>query len=189
MLRACGCIILGMDFWRAILDFLKLAAKGWFLLAMVSTALLVAVHIVGDATPTLVFSADGRAWTGLVCLCAWAVVVANLLWWCVPRLGGWVKERTAIARGKGFLQKKLSDEQKECLSIFFAEGIRCISYEEGDSIVCELQDRGILEGGDMPAWAWEYLKANLDLLEPQLKEAKEAVASRQPRSMHRDSYS
>ena len=173
-----------MNWWDPILKALKFSPRYLAPVFAVCAVLLFAPPAVIDSLGATHFVADYRGWIGLALLVSGALVVSHVLSW------GWSKVKASYNRrrfkrnGLKYLENLTPDERR-VLAYYIAFDTKSQMLEISDGVTNGLRAVHIIRTasqlGDLidgfahniQPWAWEALKKNPKLLEPELSEMKQ----------------
>lgn len=167
------------SFVDSILGWVKLAPKYVLPVALVSGVMVIAPGAWLQALGIGVFVGAYRGWIGVVFLASSALLLSHFVYW----VGGLVKGRFDLhdfrRRGRKYLSD-LTPGEKRILSWFIVHDTRTQMLLVQDGVTSGLETAGVIyrsaSAGDMvrgfahniQPWAWEDLRANPSLLEPEL---------------------
>jgi hypothetical protein len=165
--------------WGKLLDWIKLPPKLLFALAAICGVLVFASESLLEALGLSSIVETLRGWIGFGFVAFSALLLAHFGAWLVGAVKPLVKERLFIRLHRKRLHQ-LDDAEKKLLAEFIAQNRRTLRCDIKDGTVTVLTREHILapaaQVGDLidgmahavQPWAWEYLCAHRDLLEPHL---------------------
>lgn len=165
--------------WEKLLDWIKLPPKLLFALAAICGVL---VFVPPDVLETLGLKSivkTLRGWIGFGFIAFSVLLLAHFGAWLFGFISPWVKEWLFIRLHQKRLHQ-LDAAEKQLLAKFIAQDTRTLRFDMKDGTPTVLAREHILapaaQLGDLvqgisyavQPWAWEYLTAHRELLEPHL---------------------
>lgn len=165
--------------WAKILDWINLPPKLLFALTAICGALLFAPDSFLTALGLAAVVEAIRGWLGIGFLVFSVVLLSHFVWWAAGVVKPWIKEWLFIRFHRKRLHQ-LDDAEKRVLAEFVGQNRRTLRLSMKDGTATVLAREHILapaaQVGDViggmayavQPWAWEYLAAHRELLEPHL---------------------